>query len=208
MTASCKPRGRAAWAGAVARRAIVTALAAGLLALGPPAGAEESGPPVRLQRPWALRGTGAIFAEPHSFLIGGANNDLLAGVTVSRQVLDRLALEVLAGGGGNLNRSGLHLGGNLRYSPLAGRVHALTVSLGGRVGFLRDYGPLGIGHLEAGWELRLPSGFDLAASCGLGVVLNDTRAVTPCVTHAFLCEDRYRAGDLGGSWRLEIGASF
>jgi len=205
-----------------ARRRLAAGLAAALLAAAPPALADppaeqEDEPqasgdqrPVRLQRPTAIRGTLAVYWEPEALLIGGATHDVGYGVTVARQVHDRIALELLLGGGGNAHRTGPHLGGGLRLSPIAWRKHAITVSLGAQAAFLRDYGPVGISHLEAGYELRLASGFNLVVSYGFGVVLNDSRSSQHCQDESifFLCKESYRAGDAGVSLHVGVGGSF
>ncbi len=200
------------------------ALAAALLAAAPPAladppaeddsqaAAAEDQRSVRLQRPTAVRGTVAVFWEPESLLVGGATHDTVLGVTVSRQVRDRIALEILAGGGGNSHRKGANLGLGLCLSPIAWRKHAITVSAGAQAALLLDYGPVGIGHLEAGYEMRLSGGFNLAASYGIGVVLNDSRTSNRCdgatIPIPFLCQERFRAGDTGLSLHLGVGGTF
>lgn len=203
------------------RRSLAASLAAALLAAATPAladpptgqenGAQASGDqrPVRLQRPTAVRFTVGGFWEPDALFLGGASSDTFVAATVSRQVRDRLALELMAGTGGNSHRSGPHAGGGLRLSPIAWREHAITLALGGHAAFLRDYGPVGIGHLEAGWEMRLSGGFNLVLSEGIGFVLNDSRSSHDCSEGLlFLCRERYRAGDAGLMFHIEVGASF
>ncbi len=203
-------------------RGLAAALAAALLAAAPsaradpPAADEEQEPsageerPVRLQRPTAVRGTLALYWSPEILLMGGASHDVVLGATLSRQVHSRIALELLAGGGGNSHRSGPHVGGAVRFSPIAWSKHAITLSLGGRAAFLEDYGTVGFGHLEPGYEMRLSGGFNLAVSSGLGVVLNDSRRSHDCGDGVarFFCKDRFEAGDVGFSWRVEVGGSF
>ncbi len=188
------------------------ALAAALLAAAPWARADPTAAdqerPVRMERPNAVRGVAALFWRPE-ILVSGASDDAVLGVTYSRQVHSRLALELLAGGGGNGHRAGPHVGAGLRLSPIAWSEHAVTLSLGGRAAFLKDYGTVGFGHLEVGYEMRLSGGFNLAAGSGFGMVLNDSRRTHACTgDFFFLCRDHFDAGDIGFSWRIEIGASF
>ncbi len=204
----------------VRQRGPAAALAAALLAAVPsvradPAASEEEPRlaaderPVRLERPTAIRGTLALFVSP-TILVTGASGDAVLGVTISRQVHSRLALELLAGGGGGGYRTGPHLGGGVRLSPIAWSKHAVTLGLGGRAAFLDDYGTVGFGHVEMGYEMRLSGGFNLAVSSGLGMVLNDSRATHECQGefHLFGCKDHFQAGDGGFSWRVEVGGSF
>jgi hypothetical protein len=159
---------------------------------------------VRLQRPLAIRVGPALFvATP----LGGPA-DLFEGVTISRQVAAPLAFELGVGGGGDADRNGLHLGAAARFWAAGGKRAGLTLALGTRVAFLREYGTVGFAHLEAAYELRLESGLNVVAGGGYGMPLNSSRRSSRCDGEYFFCRDRFVGGAPGAFVEGQVGWSF
>lgn len=191
---------------------IATAVAA--LALAPRiACAEEDDRPIRLQKPTAIRAAALSYLDLSSFVQSmegyDGRYDAFAGVTVAHHVLSRLALEGTVGGGGERRRSGLHLGAALRATLASHGNGALTLALGAHSAFLKEYGPMCFGHLEAAFELRTRSGLDFVAGGGLGMALTESREVDGgCGVGRQACRTRIIAGAPGPWVHLEAGWAF
>lgn len=216
MTVRERQHGMAGF-GAVVLAGIEAAAACAALAGAPrAAGAEPDDLPYRLERPTSIRAGPMLYLDISSmgFVVGdaGPRFDAALGVTVARQVLDRLALEGMVGGGGQGRHSGPHLGAAVRYTVLAGEEGALTLALGSHGAFLKDYGPVLFGRLEAAFQLRTWSGFDLVAGGGIAAPLNDSRAIRAHCSRSFsdtgTCPSRFRAGAVGFLGHVEAGWSF
>jgi len=195
-----------------APRALLVVLVA--LVLGtPPARADLDGRSLRLQRPTAVRGAAMLYLDLASAAdavvqAGDWRYDTFAGVTVARQVLDRLALEGTVGGGGQGPRSGLHLGAAARVTVTSGERTTLTLALGGHSAFLKRYGPMYFGHLEAALELRTRYGLDVVVGGGPAVALNDSRQVPGTCFDDEPCQVQIKAGAVGPWINLQAGWAF
>lgn len=200
------------------RRFIGAASSLAFLSLAPPVRGEERAPSVWVERPNAVRSAGMVYVSLPAALgdlpaiRGDGPIDGFGGVTYSRQLLERFALEGAVGGGGQGRHAGVHLGLGARVLVTKWETMGLTLALGTHAAFLHDYGPVAFLHAEAAWEMRLRWGLNVIAGGGLAAPLNDSRRGRACSQESTsgasdLCE-RFNVLSPGPWAHVEAGWSF
>ncbi|HYD40281.1 MAG TPA: hypothetical protein VEB43_05585 [Anaeromyxobacter sp.] len=134
----------------------------------------------------------------------------LLGVTVARQLTDRLALEATAGLAG-AQHVGPNVGAASRLRLLGTSRSAATAALGVQVGHFRPYRTVALGHLEVAWQLRRATGVDLVLGGGLATPLLRSGRGTACggpLPEDRECEDRFRFGQVKPWVNVQAGWAF
>jgi hypothetical protein len=203
-------------------------------AAGPPAVAATAGPPgpaapvlpPRLAKPFILRPELNVTYNGDLELFTPVADASSLGLTLGRNVVERVSLEAMLGFNPGQGRSvttgqgvtmtdtvpvAVTLMAAARVAPLlsTGGRHALTVAGGAYSLLSGGWGPTTFAHAEAAYEYR---GHYVTFLVGYGanVTLNDSdRQTVGCgIFQGTTCEVGFRRGDVLGHFRLGVGMTF
>lgn len=163
----------------------------------------------RQEHPTVVRGSAHLFVSSDCSLIFGPCPAVGAlGITLSRSLIDRVALEgSLAYGFGSDAPSALYAGPSLRTALFAADLYALTLT-GGLTLPVNGRG-LPYAYGEVGCDVRTRSGFDLVVGIGPGFALKDDTH-TKIDYYGWFRGDAqpFRSGDVAYFFTLEMGWAF